>query len=144
MDRSGNTKPGTVVDRGVTEGKTWDFFLQAHAALQGTARPAHYVVVLDEIFRARHARSSAEAAASDELQELTQNMSYTFGRATRAVSICTPAYYADILCERARCYLSSLFEGSTNASVTDTAGGVGSASDDIKTHEKLKDTMFYI
>ncbi|KAF2105445.1 putative RNA interference and gene silencing protein [Lophiotrema nucula] len=41
-DRSGNTKPGTVVDRGVTEARNWDFFLQAHAALQGTARPCHY------------------------------------------------------------------------------------------------------
>ncbi|KAF4944941.1 hypothetical protein FGADI_12323 [Fusarium gaditjirri] len=27
-DRSGNTKPGTVVDRGVTEARNWDFFLQ--------------------------------------------------------------------------------------------------------------------
>lgn len=25
-DRSGNTKPGTIVDRGVTEARNWDFF----------------------------------------------------------------------------------------------------------------------
>ncbi len=41
-DRSSNLPNGTVVDRGVTEARNWDFFLQAHAAIQGTARPAHY------------------------------------------------------------------------------------------------------
>lgn len=43
-----NTPNGTVVDRGVTMEKGWDFYLQAHFALQGTARPAHYVVVYDK------------------------------------------------------------------------------------------------
>ncbi len=48
-DRSGNPKNGTVVDRGITSERHWDFFLQAHTGLQGTARPAHYVVVQDQI-----------------------------------------------------------------------------------------------
>ena len=48
-DRSGNPKNGTVVDRGVTGERQWDFFLQAHMGLQGTARPAHYVVIQDGI-----------------------------------------------------------------------------------------------
>lgn len=48
-DRNGNTKNGTVVDRGVTSERYWDFFLQAHGSLQGTVRPAHYVVLRDEI-----------------------------------------------------------------------------------------------
>jgi hypothetical protein len=38
------------VDRGVTEARAFDFFLQSHAAVQGTARPAHYIVVHDDIF----------------------------------------------------------------------------------------------
>jgi len=33
--------------------RNWDFILQAHAAVQGTARPAHYFVVYDKIFRSR-------------------------------------------------------------------------------------------
>jgi eukaryotic translation initiation factor 2C len=33
--RSGNIRPGTVVDRGVTQSRYWDFFLTAHDCLQG-------------------------------------------------------------------------------------------------------------
>lgn len=40
--RTGGTKNGTIVDRGITEARIWDFYLQAHTALQGTPRPAHY------------------------------------------------------------------------------------------------------
>ncbi|PHH91012.1 hypothetical protein CDD83_1947 [Cordyceps sp. RAO-2017] len=143
-DRSGNTKPGTVVDRGVTEGRCWDFFLQAHTALQGTARPAHYTVVLDEIFRQRYAKMPGKNAA-DELQDLTQSMCYVFGRATKAVSICTPAYYADILCERARCYLINLFDTPSNSSVTGSVeSAAGGLEQELQVHPRLRDTMFYV
>lgn len=46
--RTGNCKPGTIVDRGITMEKVWDFYLQAHRALKGTAKPAHYIVVYNE------------------------------------------------------------------------------------------------
>ncbi|KAF5236906.1 hypothetical protein FANTH_11079 [Fusarium anthophilum] len=151
-DRSGNTKPGTVVDRGVTEARNWDFFLQAHAALQGTARPCHYYIVHDEIFRQIYANSIPLPFQSiaDIVEDLTHNMCYLFGRATKAVSLCPPAYYADIACERARCYLAGLFDTpspSAAASVTGTsaAGGTGQLGpDDVQIHQKLRDTMFYI
>ena len=56
-------------------------------------------------------------------------MCYLFGRATKAVSICPPAYYADLVCERARCYLSNLFDASAGAtpggSVLEGGGGGG-------------------
>ena len=48
-DGSGNPKNGTIVDRGITSEKFWDFYLQAHTGIQGTARPAHYTVVKDQI-----------------------------------------------------------------------------------------------
>ncbi|KAI1466141.1 eukaryotic translation initiation factor 2C 2 [Daldinia caldariorum] len=154
-DRSGNTKPGTVVDRGVTEARSWDFFLQAHAALQGTARPGHYFVILDEIFRQRYGVAGGKSKApgpaknvSDELQELTQSMCYVFGRATKAVSYCTPAYYADILCERARTYLHDVFDSPANsAAPTVTSGtgvGAGPSQQDVKVHPRLENSMFYL
>jgi len=112
-DRSSNPQNGTVVDRGVTEERNWDFFPQAHTAIQGTARPAHYYVVYDQIFWRRVQPPFANAA--DVLEDLTHNMCYMFGRATKAVSICPAAYYADLVCERARCYLSGLFDPSSGS-----------------------------
>ena len=39
-DKKGNPKPGTVVDRGITMEQGFDFYLQAHEAIQGTvSRP---------------------------------------------------------------------------------------------------------
>lgn len=146
-DNSSNPQNGTVVDRGVTEARNWDFFLQAHTALHGTARPAHYYVVLDEVFRKGAGKSPTNAA--DDLEDLTHNMCYLFGHATKAVSICPPsAYYADLVCERARCYLSGLFDASATptasiAGSTDTDDQVASASD-VAIHPTLKDSMFYL
>ncbi|OHE91723.1 piwi domain-containing protein [Colletotrichum orchidophilum] len=97
--KSRNIKNGTVVDRGVTQACCWDFFLTAHTALKWTARPAPYTVPLDEIIREKYGVGDS---AADQLEKLTRNLCYLFGRATKAVSICPPAYYADILCERAR------------------------------------------
>lgn len=44
-DKLGNPVNGTLVDRAVTLHRGWDFFLQAHTCIQGTARPAHYVII---------------------------------------------------------------------------------------------------
>lgn len=156
MVRSRNVKNGTVVDRGVTLATTWDFFLTAHKGLQGmfdvtipshiapanscsgTSRPAHYTVLLDEVFRAL----SREQAAN-QLEKLTYELCHLFGRATKAVSICPPAYYADILCTRARVYLSELLEGLETQS---TVSSLTSHSDvpDLEVHENVKNSMFYI
>ena len=144
-DRSWNPQNGTVVDRGVTEARNWDFFLQAHTAIQGTARPAHYYVVYDQIFRDRRLQAPFRSAA-DALEDLTHNMCYLFGRATKAVSVCPPAYYADLVCERARRYLSSVFEPSPLASPTEsTAGGsvAGTDQSELTIHSNVCNTMFY-
>ena len=143
-DRSGNTRNGTVVDRGVTEAHNWDFFLQAHTALQGTARPAHYFIILDEIFTRRKLPPGQSAA--DVLEDTTHNMCYLFGRATKSVSICPPAYYADIVCERARCYMSGIFDQSTPSQsvISGSTGMPQVRQEDVKIHDNLKDTMFYI
>lgn len=46
---TGNPKPGLVIDRGVTSVYDYDFYIQAHKGLKGTARPAHYYVIHDKI-----------------------------------------------------------------------------------------------
>ncbi|KAL2371462.1 hypothetical protein RJ035_001965 [Blastomyces gilchristii] len=145
-DNNSNPNSGTVVDRGVTESRHWDFFLQAHTALQGTARPAHYYVILDEIFTGRKTAGRFDSIA-DELEDLTHNLCYLFGRATKAVSVCPPAYYADLVCERARRYLSRYFDVTPDTSVASSgASDVGPVpiGDDVRIHSDLVDTMFYI
>lgn len=142
--KSGNPKNGTCVDRGVDEARIWDWFCQSHTGLQGTARPAHYVVVSDEIFRGRPITGSGNTA--DVLEDLTHNMCYLFGRATKAVSRCPPAYYADLVCARARSYLSHLFDPSHEDAETTVSGASGRAPNfsAVDIHADVKDVMFYI
>ena len=146
-ERSSNPRPGIVVDRGVTEARNWDFFLQSHAAIQGIVRPAHYFVLLDEIIRARYAKTVPPPSenVANVLEMLTQSMYYTYGRATRAVSVYTPAYYTDLVCERARCYLSGAFKTPSRlvvGSIDTEPAPVG--NEDVLIHTNLRDNMFYI
>ncbi|KAK7032399.1 hypothetical protein VNI00_013147 [Paramarasmius palmivorus] len=95
-----NTRPGTVVDKGVTGVFDFDFYLQAHAGLQGTVKSTHYIVIYDE-----------NRFAADEIQQGINSSSYLYARATRAVSLMPPAYYADQACERGRYYLHDFLSG---------------------------------
>ncbi|KAL2861922.1 putative RNA interference and gene silencing protein [Aspergillus pseudodeflectus] len=149
-DKLSNPKNGTVIDRGVTEAREWDFYLQSHTALHGTARPAHYYVVWDEIFRSQKASSLSLRNAADILEDFTHDLCYLFGRATRAVSICPPAYYADLLCDRARCYLKDVFDGRVQRGGGSREedeiayGEIVSRFDRIQVHSSLRRSMFYI
>ena len=136
---NGNVPNGTIVDRGVTQVRYWDFFLVAHESIKGTARPAHYTVLLDEIFRDTFKNNPQ--AATDELEKVTHELCYLFARATRAVSICPPAYYADIVCERARAHRPQY---SDTMSVLSGSASEASAGPGPQINDNLKDTMYYI
>lgn len=105
QDRTSNPHAGTVVDRGVTRPIHWDFFLQAQSPLQGSARPAHYTVIHDEIFTA----PGADPKPADSLQEFTHHICYMMGRCTRSISYSTPAFLADKFCDRARKYVRAYY-----------------------------------
>jgi hypothetical protein len=47
-DRSGNCRPGTVIDSDVVSPVETDYYLYGHAGLLGTSKPAHYNVLHDE------------------------------------------------------------------------------------------------
>ena len=94
-DRSGNAQPGTVVDSCVTHPKNFDFYLQSHAGIQGTSRPTHYTVIMDEC-----------KFGPDEFQNLTFALCHCYQRATRAVSIPCAVYYAHQSAFRARALAS--------------------------------------
>jgi eukaryotic translation initiation factor 2C len=89
-DRKGNCHPGLVVDNEVTGPMRNDFYLQSHAAIQGTPRSAHYIVLHDDIFN----------GDMQKIQELAFTLCHVYAKATRSVSIPAPVYYADLVCSR--------------------------------------------
>ena len=95
-----NCTPGTVVDSQITSPYYFDFYLQSHDTLQGSAKPTHYSVLENDMgFRA------------EQLQDLTYALCCTFAHSTSAVSYVSPAYYADKLCERAALYMKPFYDG---------------------------------
>ncbi|KAK1657768.1 ribonuclease H-like domain-containing protein, partial [Colletotrichum godetiae] len=104
-------------------------------------RPAHYAVLLGEIFREKYGVGDL---AADQLEKLTHNLCYLFGRATKTVSICPSADYADIVCERARVHRPALFDISDAASTTTSASQPVAPSNNVQVHPNLQDTMYYI
>ncbi|KAJ7911613.1 Piwi domain-containing protein, partial [Mycena leptocephala] len=132
-----NTQPGTVVDKGVTAVFDFDFYLQAHAGLQGTVKPTHYTVVYDEL-----------KLTADELQQGSNDFSYLYARATKAVSLIPAAYYADLACERGRYYLNEFMvddkttnSGRGNFDREEEKTRVFNAA---RIHPDIRDSMFYI
>ncbi|KAH8819457.1 eukaryotic translation initiation factor-like protein 2C 2 [Xylogone sp. PMI_703] len=91
-DRNGNALPGTLVERDVTHPFEYDFYLSSHSAIQGTARPVHYQVILDEA-----------KVHPNELQKMIYNSCYQYMRSTTPVSLHPAVYYAHLASNRARC-----------------------------------------
>jgi eukaryotic translation initiation factor 2C len=49
MPKNGNCKTGTLVDTAITSPYYSDFYLQSHNGIKGTARPAHYFPLVNEM-----------------------------------------------------------------------------------------------
>lgn len=96
VGKSCNVPPGTVIDRDVVHPRNFDFFLCSHAGIQGTSRPSHYCVLVDE-----------NQMKSDEVQDLTNMLCHLYGRCSRTISIPTPVYYAHLAAFRARAHIQS-------------------------------------
>ena len=136
-DKTANPKAGLVVDRGITAVYDFDFHLQAHAGLQGTTRPTHYTVVYDK-----------NGLSADEIQQGTNTLCYLWARATKSVSLAPPAYWADVACERGRCYIREILPPPAKSPDSKLKG------EDLKrraeelwgagVHSKRKDTMLFV
>ncbi|KAF2792928.1 Piwi-domain-containing protein, partial [Melanomma pulvis-pyrius CBS 109.77] len=98
MDKFQNCPAGTYVDNVVTSPYFTYFYLQSHAAIKGTAKPAPYFVF-------ENGKDMSYKLTIPQTHELC----YTFVRSTVGVSYAAPAYYADRLCERGRHYLRDYF-----------------------------------
>ena len=135
-DKNGNPKPGLVVDDHVTTVDKFDFFLQSHFALLGTARPANYVVLQDQI-----------GCNPDALQNATYWQCFTFERSTTSISVHPAARYADLACTRARSCLREYFVAGNRCGETFSraqGGNAVAAWDHTKIKDEMRDKMLYI
>jgi len=107
---SGNLLPGIVVETGITHPTDYDFFLLTHAGIKGVSRPCYYRILLDE-----------NKIHPDQLQTFIYHSCYLFARCLRSVSLFPAVYYADLLCERGRKYLS---EGKKDTTIKKKIGGM--------------------
>ncbi|KAI5361410.1 Putative PAZ domain, Piwi domain, ribonuclease H-like superfamily, argonaute, linker 1 [Septoria linicola] len=89
-DRNGNAFPGTLVETSVTNPTDNDFYLCSHAAIKGTARPAHYYVLLNE-----------PNMSNDMLHTLLYEHAYQYQRASTPISQHPAIYYAHLASNRA-------------------------------------------
>ena len=154
--KNGNPQRGLVVDRSITKARNWDFFLQSHDAIKGTAHPAHYYVLWDEIFTNPQLKSSHDSiepsiSPADRLQRLSHSLCYMIGRAAKAVSIPAPVYYADIACTRARRYLADALTDSKSVKTDNSNLRAGQRERlctqlqaRIDVHSNLASSMFYV
>lgn len=133
----GNPTPGTVVKERITKGLNQDFFLVSHKAIKGTTRPIHYVVLQNE-----------ESLALNDIVFTTHYLCYLFGRATRSVGLCTPAYYADLAADRAREYVRHFYlpqpQSGNNRPHYVRAEHDEEFRQCLEIHERIKESMFYI
>lgn len=92
-DENGNPLPGIIVDRDVTDSRGNDIYLCSHKALKGTARPTHYIMLMDEA-----------NIPVDSFQKTLYEQCYQYIRSTTAVSLHPAVYYAHLASKRAQAH----------------------------------------
>lgn len=132
---------GTVVDRGVTDPRVWDFYLLSHCPNIGGNQPTHYHVACDEVFRRRYPGFDGQNTAAAVLQEVTHCLSYLAGEQTMAANVCAPVYYAWAALSRLSGYANP-FWGQSGRS--ETVPNRDAKVLGFQTHRSLQNTMFYI
>lgn len=136
---TGNVPPGTVVDTGIVDQSTFNFYLCSHYGRLGTSKPTHYYVLHDD-----------NGFTSDELQRLIYNLCFTFARCTRPVSLVTPVYYADLMAYRGRLYyegMANLRSPASTTSSTSSSSSTPASFDHVilpKLHRNVQDKMVFL
>lgn len=92
-DENENPLPGTIVEHDVTDPNGNDIYLCSHRALQGTARPTHYIMLLDE-----------RKIPVKIFQRMLYEQCYQYIRSTTAVSLHPAVYYAHLASKRAQAH----------------------------------------
>lgn len=154
LDKNGNPLPGTLVDSGITYADKDDFYLVSHRAIIGTARPAHYIVLENDLKKTVTMRDIAVMVSTLlsnilillfllTLSYKTNNLCTTFQRSTTQVGVCPPIYYADLAADRARCYVRDAYAPSSHVT-HDAAWFNSDANFNLSIHGNIKHSMFYL
>ena len=119
----------------------FDFYLQPHRPLQGTAKPCHYVVLHDEVFTTELKKlPNSGINLADFVQDITFKLCYLWQVSTTAVSVVPPAFYADRLCDRLQRWFAHHFDSAQSTAGSDDGG----PPTDLAIHPNLRDSMFYV
>jgi hypothetical protein len=92
-------------------------------------KATHYTVVYDE-----------NELTADEIQKGTHDTSYLYARATKAVSLIPAAYYADLACERGRCYLNEFLVDDKTSTAGSTKGKLDPDEEKRRVFNAAKDS----
>ncbi|KAI9448013.1 argonaute-like protein [Lactarius indigo] len=135
-DRSGNCPIGTVIDGDVVNPVEFEFYLQSHGGVTGTARPTHYNVLVDE-----------NRFTADGLQALSYALCHVYAPAKCSVSIPAPLYYAKLVCSNSKHH----FDPQRDLAISKMATNTKEATTTLEqfrqvfkpTHQRLKNSMYF-
>jgi eukaryotic translation initiation factor 2C len=96
-DGKGNFRAGFTTHTSLAVPGLDEYYLQSHIAIKGTARPAHYIVLLNESFP----DDPNTGSGFSQIEDLAFRLCHIYSKATRSVSIPAPVYYAHLACTRA-------------------------------------------
>ncbi|KAM0688691.1 hypothetical protein COBT_000045 [Conglomerata obtusa] len=105
---TGNVPAGTVIED-IRHYINKDFYMVTHHAIQGTAHPVRYQVLLNE-----------SSFSRNDVYEMINNMCHLYPRATKAVSIVPVVYFAHLAAARGKCYLKGGIERGNECEKIDT------------------------
>jgi eukaryotic translation initiation factor 2C len=125
-DRNWNPRPGCLVDSVITVANHENIYLQSHTAIVGTARPTHYVVL-----------HKSDKTPIRDIQEMTFNLCYLYGKSVSSFSLISAAYYADKVCDCARCHYRRAY-------ALFAPGDFNPADFVLQPHRDVRDRMFII
>ncbi|KIW84738.1 hypothetical protein Z517_00126 [Fonsecaea pedrosoi CBS 271.37] len=133
-----NPVPGCVVMDRITYGQGNDFFLVGQKAIQGTAIPVHYNVL-------RNPRNYD----MQDIARMTYHLCYLFGRSRTSVGPCNPVYYADLVADRARCFVRQFYNPPRDHDQDQPIrpfdeSELGQFNDCLQLHPDIARHMFYI
>jgi len=139
-DSEYNLSPGLCIYHTVTAPNQFSFYLQSRHSQLRIARSGHYVVIENE-----------SRYKPKNLQLISNKLCFVGSRATTGLSTCVPARYADILCNRLRCYMKPVLDGDLTSTLFNArvheyhqSGLIWVSMNGNPWKESLNDRMFYL